>query len=149
VFLYNHVLGIELGEFGETQRARKPEKLPTVMTQEEVVRILAAMTGSYHLMAKFLYGCGLRLMECARLRVKDIDFDRGQVIVRDGKGMKDRVTILPEGMKPVESNLFCHILDSATDDMNLAVESGRSVDIIQILPTVRGFRDRGDHGQHF
>ena len=62
VFLYNHVLGTELGEFGETQRARKPEKLPTVMTQDEVARILAAMSGTYQLMAKLLYGCGLRLM---------------------------------------------------------------------------------------
>ena len=64
------------------------------MTKAEVSRVLATMSGIYGLMAKLIYGSGLRLMECVRLRVKDIDFDRSQVIVRDGKGMKDRVTML-------------------------------------------------------
>jgi len=99
VFLYKQVLGIELGDFGDTQRARKPEKLPTVMTKAEVAQVLAAMSGTYQLMAKLLYGCGLRLMECVRLRIKDIDFAQNQVIVRDGKGMKDRVTPFPEKLK--------------------------------------------------
>jgi integron integrase len=101
VFLYKHVLRIELGNFGRIEHARKPEKLPTVMTQAEVRQVLASMSGIYLLMAKLLYGCGLRLMECVRLRVKDIDFGQNQVIVREGKGMKDRATMLPEQLKPV------------------------------------------------
>jgi len=100
VFLYKHVLRIDLGEFGHMERAKRPERLPTVMTKTEVGRVLAAMSGIYGLMAKLIYGSGLRLMECVRLRVKDIDFERGQLIVRDGKGMKDRVTMLPEQLRP-------------------------------------------------
>ena len=100
VFLYKHVLRIELGDFGNMERAKRPERLPTVMTKTEVGRVLAAMSGIYGLMAKLIYGSGLRLMECVRLRVKDIEFERNQVIVRDGKGMKDRSTMLPEQLKP-------------------------------------------------
>ena len=100
VFLYKHVLKIDLGDFGHMERAKRPERLPTVMSKTEVVNVLAAMSGIYGLMAKIIYGCGLRLMECIRLRVKDIDFERDQVIVRYGKGMKDRMTMLPEQLKP-------------------------------------------------
>lgn len=100
VFLYKHVLRIELGDFGHIERSKRPERLPTVMAKSEVSRVLAAMSGTYGLMTKLIYGCGLRLMECVRLRIKDIDFERNQVIVRDGKGMKDRVTMLPEQLKP-------------------------------------------------
>lgn len=95
-----HVLRIDLGDFGHMERAKKPERLPTVMTKTEVNRVLAAMSGTYGLMTKLIYGSGLRLMECVRLRVKDIDFDRSQVIIRDGKGMKDRMTMLPEQLRP-------------------------------------------------
>ncbi|MBU1487755.1 integron integrase [bacterium] len=100
VFLYKHVLRIELGDFGHIERSKRPERLPTVMAKSEVSRVLAAMSGTYGLMTKLIYGCGLRLMECVRLRIKDIDFEHNQVIVRDGKGMKDRVTMLPEQLKP-------------------------------------------------
>jgi integrase len=100
VFLYKQVLGIDIGDLGPTERAKKPERLPTVMSREEVGLLLAAMTGTYQPMAKLLYGCGLRLMECALLRVKDIDFDQNHIIIRDGKGMKDRSTMLPEQLKP-------------------------------------------------
>jgi len=91
---------MELGDFGHMERAKKPERLPTVMTKSEVNRILAGMSSTYVLLAKLMYGCGLRIMEALRLRVKDIDFERNQVIVRDGKGMKDRVTLLPEQLNP-------------------------------------------------
>jgi integron integrase len=100
VFLYKQVLEIDIGDLGPTERAEKPERLPTVLSREEVGRLLVAMTGTHQLMAKLLYGCGLRLMECARLRVKDIDFDQNHIIIRDGKGMKDRSTMLPEQLKP-------------------------------------------------
>jgi len=99
VFLYKHVLQKELGDFGRMERAKRPERLPTVLTKAEVTRVLAAISGAYGLMAKIIYGCGLRLMECVRLRVKDVDFERNQVMVRDGKGMKDRTTMLPVQLK--------------------------------------------------
>lgn len=101
VFLYKQVLKMDLGDFGPMERAKKPERLPTVLSKSEVTRLLAIMNDRYRLMAKLLYGCGLRLMECVRLRVKDIDFERNQITVRDGKGMKDRTTMLPEQLKPV------------------------------------------------
>lgn len=100
VFLYKHVLEIGLGDFGHLERAKRPERLPTVMTKTEVSRVLAAIPSTYGLMAKLIYGCGLRLMGCVRLRVKDIEFERNHVIVHDGKGMKDRSTPLPEQLKP-------------------------------------------------
>lgn len=101
VFLYKQVLKMDLGDFGPMERAKKPERLPTVLSKSEVTRLLAIMNDRYRLMAKLLYGCGLRLMECVRLRVKDIDFERNQITVRDGKGMKDRTTMLPEQLKPL------------------------------------------------
>jgi len=100
VYLYKHVLRIEIGDLGQMERAKKPVKLPVVMSKDEVKRVLAAMSGICQLMAKLLYGCGFRLMECVRLRVHDIDFDRNQITVRDGKGMKDRAVMLPAQLKP-------------------------------------------------
>ena len=78
----------------------KPVKLPVVLSKEEARKVLSFMTGDCKLMAQLLYGSGLRLMECVRLRVQDIDFERSQITVRDGKGMKDRVTLLPDQLKP-------------------------------------------------
>jgi len=101
VYLYKQVLRIDIGELGHMERAKKPEKLPVVLSKDEVKRVLTVMSGVFQLMAKLLYGCGFRLMECARLRVHDIDFDRNQIAVRDGKGMKDRITMLPEQLKPL------------------------------------------------
>ncbi len=100
VFLYKQVLRMELGDFGVMERAKKPVRLPVVMTKDEVTRVLLHMSGQHALMAKLLYGGGLRLMECVRLRVKDIEFNQNQLIIRDGKGMKDRVTMLPMQLKP-------------------------------------------------
>ncbi|RJQ45484.1 MAG: integron integrase [Nitrospiraceae bacterium] len=96
VFLFTHVLKKDLGEIGEFTRAKRPVRLPVVLAREEVDRVLNALSGTYALMAGLLYGSGLRLMECVRLRVKDIDFAQKQIIVRDGKGQKDRITILPK-----------------------------------------------------
>ncbi len=96
LFLYAEVLGQPLAGRVAAVRAKQPERLPTVMTRDEVVRVLDALSGVQQLMAKLLYGSGLRLMECVRLRVKDVDFAQRQVIVRDGKGGKDRVTPLSE-----------------------------------------------------
>ena len=100
VFLYKHVLKKELGSI-DAVRARRPKHLPVVLTVEETQRVLSQLSGVKQLMARLLYGSGLRLMECLRLRVKDVDISANQIIVRDGKGFKDRVTILVESVVPV------------------------------------------------
>jgi integron integrase len=99
VFLYREVLHIELEAFDQLVRAKRTRSLPVVLTKEEVQRLIAAMSGTQQLMAKILYGGGLRLMECLRLRVKDIDFGAHQIVVREGKGEKDRITMLPMSIK--------------------------------------------------
>jgi integron integrase len=106
LFLYRHVIGREVGDLGEVIRARKPTRLPVVMTREEVKAVLANTTGDRWLMASLMYGAGLRLMECLRLRVQDIEFSRNEILVRDGKGAKDRITMLPESLKvPLQDHL--------------------------------------------
>ncbi len=99
VFLYAHVLGRELGHLGDVPRPRRRKKLPVVLSEPEVERVLARMHGRYRLFVGLLYGSGLRLMEGLRLRVKDLDFDLHQIIVRDGKGGRDRVTMLPDQLE--------------------------------------------------
>lgn len=99
LFLYRNVLHQDLGTI-DALRAQKPKRLPAVLTKEEARLVLDAMAGVHQLMAKLLYGSGLRLMECLRLRVKDVDFSYQQITVRDGKGQKDRVTILPQALVP-------------------------------------------------
>jgi integron integrase len=96
VFLYNNVLDRPFGELETFVRAKRPQRLPEVMTREEVNALFAHMEGVHLLMAGLMYGGGLRLMECVRLRIMDLDFGRRQIMVRDGKGQKDRVTMLPE-----------------------------------------------------
>lgn len=96
VFLYAQVLHQPLGQLEEYARPSRPARLPVVLIRTEVQRLLAAMPEKYALPARLLYGTGLRVMEALRLRVKDIDFGAGQIGVRDGKGFKDRVTMLPE-----------------------------------------------------
>jgi integron integrase len=99
VFLYVIVLGREAPVLEELVRARRPERLPVVLTREEVDALLARLEGEVRLVATLLYGAGLRLLECLRLRVKDVDFGRGEITVRDGKGRKDRVTMLPQALR--------------------------------------------------
>jgi integron integrase len=94
-FLYREVLDQKVGWFNDIVRAKKPKKLPVVLSREEVRRVMSCLTGSKWIMAGLLYGSGLRLMECIRLRVKDVDFSYKQIVVRDGKCQKDRVTMLP------------------------------------------------------
>lgn len=96
LFLYREVLLIDLPLIEGVERAKRPRRIPVVLTVEEIKRVRAELTGTHHLMASLLYGAGLRLMECVRLRVKDLDFYYRQIIVRDGKGEKDRRTILPQ-----------------------------------------------------
>ena len=106
LFLYVRVLEIPLGNVGEFTRAKRPLRVPVVLSPAEVRRVLAAMCGVTGLMAALLYGAGLRLLECARLRVKDVDFDRAEITIRDGKGRKDRRTMLPDSARePLQSHL--------------------------------------------
>ncbi len=98
LFLYRDVLGLELPHVEGIERARRPARVPVVLTRAEADLVLSGMSGAYRLMAGLLYGSGLRLMECVRLRVKDLDFGYRQVTVRDGKGEKDRRTVLPESL---------------------------------------------------
>lgn len=99
LFLYREVLGIELPWLEDIRRAKRPERPPTVLSKAEVQALLGQMYGTPWLVACLLYGSGLRLLEALRLRVQDVDFDRHQVMVRRGKGGKDRCTVLPA---PVE-----------------------------------------------
>lgn len=106
LFLYRHVLGMEVGDLEGVVRARKSTHLPVVMNRAEVRAVLAELEGEYWLIAALLYGTGMRLSECLALRVQDIDFGANQVVVRDGKGGNDRVTMLPESLKgPLKDQL--------------------------------------------
>ncbi len=95
LFLYRDVLGRELAGLEEVVRAKRPIRIPLVLTRDEVLAVLRHLHGAPWLMASLMYGAGLRLLECARLRVKDVDFARGELVIREGKGSKDRVTVLP------------------------------------------------------
>jgi integron integrase len=106
LFLYHQVLEKKIGFVQGVVRAKRPGTLPVVLTKEEVGRLLRQLTGTPALMAMLLYGAGLRLMECCRLRVKDIDFSQNQIVVRAGKGNKDRYTMLPAAAK---EPLFQHL----------------------------------------
>jgi integron integrase len=119
LFLYRHVLQITLDEIALTPlRPQKNKRVPTVLSKDEVRAVIANLDGVYKLMAQILYGSGLRLMECLRLRIKDVDFDNHQIIVRDGKGGDDRLTMLPDSLIPP---LRQHILQvQATHRQDLA-----------------------------
>ena len=105
LFLYREVLALPMVA-GDFVRVRRPPAVPTVLTREEVRELLDGLTGTYLLMARLLYGTGMRLLELLRLRVKDVDFARGQIVVRAGKGGKDRVTMLPESLRePLQKHL--------------------------------------------
>ena len=99
IFLYTYVLKMDVGDLN-IYWAHKPKRLPTVLSQDEVKRALDQLSGTNKIMASLLYGAGLRLSECLNMRVKDIDFEQNQIIVRSGKGEKDRTTILPKSLIP-------------------------------------------------
>ncbi len=123
LFLYRRVIGRQVGDLGEVIRARKPKRLPVVMTRHEVKTVLSQLTGDKHLIVSLLYGAGLRLMEYLRLRVQDIEFSSDEILVRDGKGSKDRITMLPGSLK---AKLRGHLERvRSTHDRNLAEGWGR------------------------
>jgi integron integrase len=107
LFLYREVLATPLPWLDRLERVRRPAHVPTVLTREEAQRLLARMQGTKWLMASLLYGAGLRLRECLKLRVKDLDFGYRQIVVRDGKGAKDRLTMLPQSVhEPLKRHLM-------------------------------------------
>ena len=106
LLLYGKVLARPLGTLSEVARAKTPQRRPLVLTREEVDRVLEELRGERRMVAQLLYGSGLRLLEALRLRVQDLDFGYRQIVVRDGKGAKDRVTMLPEGLAaPLQTHL--------------------------------------------
>ena len=109
VFLYRDVLDVDLGEIAPV-RSKRHRKPPTVLTQKEVTALLNGMAGTHRLMAQLTYGCGLRLMECIRLRIQDVDFGQGKLFVRGGKGSKDRVVPLPDSIRPLLADHIARVI---------------------------------------
>jgi len=117
LFLYREVLKKDLERPIDALRAKRPKRVPTVLSKEEVRRVIGHLSGTHQLMAKLLYGSGLRLMECVRLRVKDLDFAQRKIIVRDAKGMQDRVTVLAEAVIPFLHEHLQHVKRIHDDDL--------------------------------
>jgi site-specific recombinase XerD len=107
LFLYKEVLAIELPWLDNVEQAKIPKRLPMVLNRDEIQAILSRLTGTQWLIASLLYGTGMRIMECLRLRVRDVDFKRRGILIRDGKGFKDRVTMLP---MTLTTSLQAHLL---------------------------------------
>jgi integrase len=112
LFLYQKVLGVDVPWMDDLARPVPKKRIPVVLTRADVQAVLGKLDGQHKLLASLLYGCGMRLMEGLRLRVKDVDFDRKVIIVRDGKGNKDRVVMLPQSLIPalkdqIKQLLFC------------------------------------------
>ncbi len=118
LYLYKEVLGVELPWLDNVTQAKVPQRLPVVLTQAEVQAVLSRMDGTMWLIASLLYGSGLRIMEALRLRVKDVDFARREILVREGKGFKDRVTMLPVSLvEPLKAHLL-KVQALHQDDLN-------------------------------
>ena len=125
LFLYRHVLGIEIQAIAQVPRAKMPHRVPVILSLEELGQILTHVHGTVWIVVALLYGAGLRLQECLELRVKDIDFDQHQIVVRRGKGQKDRLTMLPVALK---ERLRTHLRDvKRRHERDLADGFGRVV----------------------
>lgn len=125
LFLYRVILSAPLGSLGEVVRAKKPVRLPVVMSREEVRSVLSQIEGDKKLACSLMYGTGMRLMECLELRVQDIDFDRNEILVRNGKGAKDRVTMLPSSLAAPLKEQLLHV--KAVHDRDLGEGWGTTV----------------------
>jgi integron integrase len=117
LFLYRHVLDVEIDGLDELVRARTTRRLPVVLTRAEVKAVLAELDGTAKIVATLLYGSGLRLLEALRLRIKDLDFDRQQILVREGKGRKDRITFLPRAIAPALQQHLTHVRNRHARDL--------------------------------
>ena len=106
LFLYRNVLHLDLPWLTAVVRAKRPSKLPVVLSVEEVAQVLVELTGTHRLIGRLLYGAGMRILEALRLRVHDVDFGRHEILIRDGRGHKDRITVLPVGIiRPLHAHL--------------------------------------------
>ena len=158
IFLYREVLDIELTGLEDVPRAKRPLRVPLVLTPAEVQAVLKQTRGTPHLVAQILYGSGLRLLECCRLRVKDVDFTRGQLTVCDGKGRKDRITMLPVRLQgPLRAQLErverLHASDLALGRGSVALpdalerkypNAGRELAWQWVFPAYRTYTDSAD-----
>lgn len=117
VFLFQEIVGQPLGDVSDFKRAKKPIRLPVVLSRDEVSSLLNHLEGPAALMAGLLYGAGLRVTECVQLRVKDLDFSLGQILVRDGKGRKDRVTVLPQRYRESLQQQLLHVKQLHGEDL--------------------------------
>jgi integron integrase len=117
LFLYREVLHVELPWLDDVESAKAPRRLPVVLTRGEVAAVLARLDGTNALVCRLMYGTGLRIMECLRLRVKDLDFGRGEILVRDGKGFKDRVTMLPASLMPALRDHMARVAELHRQDL--------------------------------
>jgi len=107
LFLYKEVLAIDLPWLDDVEHAKTPKRLPVVLNRDEIQAILSRLTGTHWLIVSLLYGTGMRIMECLRLRVQDVDVKRREILIRDGKGFKDRVTMLPMSLvAPLQAHLL-------------------------------------------
>ena len=161
LFLYREVLGQDLPWLENVVRAKASRRLPVVLTQEEVQRVLDQLCGTPKLMAMLLYGSGLRLLECLTLRVKDADLGANQIVVRGGKGARDRITLLPQAIKPelirqLEAGRAQHESDLAEGAGWVALpgalgrkypNAGREWAWQWVFPATRVYTDR-ESGQH-
>lgn len=130
VFLYKHVLGRDPGEFKDLAKPARKRSMPVVLSQDEAGALLSGMSGQYYLMAAIMYGSGLRLNECMSLRVKDLDFNRNAIIVRDGKGGKDRVVPMP---KAIKETLRAHLVAVRKTHMEDLMNGHGSVELPNAL----------------
>jgi integron integrase len=156
LFLYRRVFAVDLPWLDDVVRARKPARLPVVLTPNEVRRLLDGLDGASRLMAATMYGTGMRLLECCRLRVKDVDFERRHIVVREGKGSKDRVTMLPDSLREpltqqLDSAKAMHQADLASNagwvELPHALNrkypnAGREWGWQWVFPATRFYRDR-------
>ena len=162
LFLYDKVLHSPLERLDDVVRARRPKRLPSVLTQEEVAGLLAALDGDAATIATLLYGAGLRLTEALQLRVKDLDLARRQLVIREAKGNKDRISVLPECLVPVLSRALerwrtehASAVDRGAGRVRLPTALGRKYPALEtdwgwqwVFPAARDYFDRAD-GRHY
>ncbi len=117
LFLYKEVLAIELPWLDNVEQAKVPKRLPVVLNRDEIQAILSRLSGTQWLIASLLYGTGMRIMECLRLRVQDVDFKRNEILIRDGKGFKDRVTMLPVSLVVALKEHLLKVRELHTNDL--------------------------------
>ena len=160
LFLYDAVLGKPLGRIDDVVRARRPRRLPAVLTPEEVERVMAHFRGEPWMVAMLLYGAGLRLMEALRLRVKDVDLERRELTIREAKGNKDRITVLPAGLvEPLSRHLGAwrrhHAEEAAQGRGRVRLpgaldrkypSAGQTWPLQWVFPAARCYRDRETGG---